>query len=223
VHRHSILVVEDDPEQRFGLVQVLRAEGYVVAEADSAEAALEVLHSEPVDLLVSDYQLGGATGAWLARIAGLALYPAAPRALLMTGHDRISDADGLRVLHKPIDISRFLAEVRQALLVAPAPTSDPTAPSQRIAFILYVSDSLLSGRTLKALRDLFGGYDESQIALTIVDLSRDTAHQAEEHRVVVTPTLLKTFPAPRVWIVGDFKDAKVVDGLLQQAGVEARK
>jgi CheY-like chemotaxis protein len=223
VSRHRVLLVEDDRDQRSGLADILRAEGYDVAEADSAEVALVVLQSQPFDLLISDYQLGGATGAWLARIATVALQPSALRTLIVTGHDHVNDADGLKVLRKPLDVDRFLAEVRQTLTFQPVAPTDSREPAQRIAFILYVNHSLSSGRTITALRELFAGYDDSQIGFTIVDLSRQGEHQAEEHRVVVTPTLIKTFPAPRVWITGSVEKVAIIEGLLHQAGVEARK
>ena len=56
-----------------------------------------------------------------------------------------------------------------------------------------------------------------------IDLSEQGREQAEEHRIVVTPTLLKTFPAPRVWIAGEFDRPQVLQRLLEQAGVQARK
>ena len=216
-----ILVVEDDPDQRIGLAELLRAHGHAVIEAASAESALAALAGEPVDLLVADYQLGGATGAWLARIAGRT-QPTAPRAILVTGHDSIRDAEGLTVMRKPIDVDRFLALVDRALDEPPLDAASIDRPAQRIALVLYVTDSLPSRKARRTLHALLDRYEPSQVALTVVTLSAATGQQAEDHRVVVTPTLLKTFPAPRVWVTGELEPPLIVERLLQQAGVEAR-
>jgi DNA-binding response OmpR family regulator len=215
----QILLVEDDIDQRSALAAVLREAGYDVAVASSAEDALDLLDRQQFDLLIADYQLGGATGAWLARVAIRTLHETSPRMLLMTGHEGIGDTAGLDVLTKPLDIPEFLSRVAAAL--AHDDAADAVAPSQRIAFILYVSDSVASRRTIRALEALLAPYDRSQIALTIVDLSKAASHQAEQHRIFATPTLLKTFPAPRVWIAGELNRPAVVVRLLEQAGVTA--
>jgi CheY-like chemotaxis protein len=218
-----ILLVEDDADQRTVLADVLRADGYDVVEAGDAERAIELLPRHQFDLMIADYQLTGATGSWLARVATTTARPGSLRALLVTGRDDIADSDDLKVLRKPLDMPRFLADVRQALSAAPVEATWSRGATERIAFVLYVSDSLASRRTVAALRKVLANYDESQIALTIVDLATQPAEQAEEHRIVVTPTLLKTFPAPRIWIAGEFNQPSIVTRLLEQAGVEARK
>jgi len=218
-----ILVVEDDPDQRCALAEILRGEGYEASEAESAEGALDLLQHQPYDLIVTDYDLGGATGLWLAQIATRTASKA-PRALLVTGHERIDEAtDGLKVLRKPLDLPRFLAEVDQALRFEPEPIAQSLVPPQRIALTLYVSESLSSRRTLRELQTLLEQYEAPQIALTVVDLSKEPADQAEEQRVVVTPTLLKTFPPPQVWVAGELRDPDVVVALLDQASVEMKK
>jgi CheY-like chemotaxis protein len=219
----SILLVEDDPDQRSGLAELLRRQGYDVTEAGSAEQALAVLDARHVDLVITDYQLGGATGSWLARMAARGMNPGSPRAILMTGHDHLADAAGLTVLRKPLDVPRLLAEVAAAIDTAGAPPAPPPGPVQRIALVLYVNDALPSRRVRKALTSLLASYDPAQIALTIVDLTAGAGQLAEEHRVVAAPTLVKTFPAPRVWIAGEFQQPAVVERLLDQAGVEARR
>jgi CheY-like chemotaxis protein len=217
-----ILLVEDDEDQRVGLAELLRREGYAVTEAEDAEMALERLQTEAFDLLVSDYQLGGATGTWLARVAAQSLRHAAQSILIVTAHDLIADVDGLTVLHKPLDIDRFMSEVKQALVFRATAETEPRTAAQRVALILYINNALPSQRTRKTLQTVLDEYDPAQVAFTVVDLSADTAHQAEQHRVVATPTLLKTFPAPRVWIAGEFAERDLVRRMLDQAGVERR-
>jgi len=215
----QILLVEDDTDQRAAVAQVLRAEGYAVTESESAEDALEILERQRFDLMIADYQLGGATGAWLVRVATSSMSGASLRALLMTAHEGVPDTEGLTVMAKPLDFERLVSTVATALSPE-RPHNTPHPPSQRIAFILYVNDSESSRRTRETLETLLAPFEPAQIALTIVDVSTESPNQAEEHRIVATPTLLKTFPAPRIWISGDLANSRFVLRLLEQAGVE---
>jgi DNA-binding NtrC family response regulator len=219
--RGTILIVEDDPAQRDALAALLRQQGHDVREAGSAEEALARLEEDAIDLVVADYQLAGATGTWLARVAARSLHRPPRRAIIVTGHETVADIDGITVLRKPLDIDRFMDAIGLAL-DAPAPPQPLDGPAQRIALVLYVTDSLASRRVRKSLETLMARYDVSQIALTIVELTPETAAQADEHRIVVTPTLLKTFPAPRVWITGELEPPAILERLFRQAGVEAR-
>jgi DNA-binding NtrC family response regulator len=64
-----VLLVEDDADQRRLVASVLAGEGYVVAEAASAEAAAAELARAPVDLVLSDWRLGSGDGMeLLARV-----------------------------------------------------------------------------------------------------------------------------------------------------------
>ena len=63
--KQTVLVVDDEKNIRKTLRMVLESEGYAVAEAESAEQALEVLRSEPVDLGVFDIRLPGMDGLTL--------------------------------------------------------------------------------------------------------------------------------------------------------------
>jgi DNA-binding NarL/FixJ family response regulator len=64
-----ILVVDDHPAVRWGLVQLLddQPDMTVVAAAETAEAALARAASEEVNVAVIDYHLGGRNGLWLTR------------------------------------------------------------------------------------------------------------------------------------------------------------
>jgi DNA-binding NtrC family response regulator len=63
----AILVVDDDPASRDGLVDVLRDEGYEVRPAESAEEALEILETSEFELVVSDLRMPGMDGIALLR------------------------------------------------------------------------------------------------------------------------------------------------------------
>ena len=99
-----VLVVEDDFLIRMTLTEALEGEGFVVIEADSGEAALVQLRSDPsICLLMTDMQLSGSLdgGALVAAVrAENAILPI----IYMTGRpDRIGAVDPAReiVVAKP--------------------------------------------------------------------------------------------------------------------------
>ena len=85
-----VLVVEDDEGLREALVDTLALAGYQWLEAESAEHALVLLKSEPIDIVVSDVQMAGMDGLALLRSIKLQ-WPKMP-VLLMTAYANIEDA-----------------------------------------------------------------------------------------------------------------------------------
>ncbi len=85
-----VLVVEDDAGLREALVDTLALAGYQWLEAESAEQALVLLKSEPIDIVVSDVQMAGMDGLALLRSIKLQ-WPKIP-VLLMTAYANIEDA-----------------------------------------------------------------------------------------------------------------------------------
>ena len=61
IHRSTVLVVEDDEDQRFLIGTLFEESGFDVLECDSAEAALELVHEQAdrVALVFSDVRLNG--------------------------------------------------------------------------------------------------------------------------------------------------------------------
>ncbi len=65
-----ILVVDDDPDVRWIIAQDLQEIGYVVTQADSGRAALEILErNTPCDLMVADLVMPGLSGLDTLRLA----------------------------------------------------------------------------------------------------------------------------------------------------------
>ena len=64
-----LLVVDDHPAVRLGLVRLLddQPDFEVVAVCRTAEAAVARAESEPFDVAVVDYHLGGRNGLWVSR------------------------------------------------------------------------------------------------------------------------------------------------------------
>ena len=60
--QQSILVVDDDPEMRALLLDVLRNEGYDVAEAKDGTEAVLALRARQFDLILMDKNMPGPSG-----------------------------------------------------------------------------------------------------------------------------------------------------------------
>ncbi len=117
-----ILVVDDEPQLRRALRSTLSALGFVVADAETGEAALEKLREDRFDLVLLDINLPGLSGIETCR---------AIRArsdigvLMLTVRDRAEDkiqaldagADGY--VTKPFDVNELLARIRSTLRRAP--------------------------------------------------------------------------------------------------------
>jgi putative nucleotidyltransferase with HDIG domain len=63
---HSVLVVDDDVSLRPILAAWVNHFGFYATEADSAEAALELLDRKPTDIALCDVNMPGHNGVWLA-------------------------------------------------------------------------------------------------------------------------------------------------------------
>jgi CheY-like chemotaxis protein len=65
--KRRILVVDNEPQRRDGLKQLLRERDIDTLEADSCETALQLLTGEGVDLVLSETELPGKSGHFLLR------------------------------------------------------------------------------------------------------------------------------------------------------------
>ncbi|MCL6264682.1 sigma-54 dependent transcriptional regulator [Craterilacuibacter sp. RT1T] len=123
-----VLVVEDDADLREAIVDTLALAGFAVLEASDGHAALALMQTEPVGLVVSDAQMAPMDGYTLfAKLAES--YPAVPF-ILMTAYGVIERAiDLLRAgaahyLLKPFEPKALLAEVEKHILPLPAAQMD---------------------------------------------------------------------------------------------------
>ncbi len=111
---HRILVVEDDPDIREALGEILVDEGYDVVAARCGDEGLRRLHSERFDVVVSDYSLPGRTGTAMLRAAA-ADGCLASRAILMSAHPKPVVDRGVTFLRKPLDLDELLREISEAI------------------------------------------------------------------------------------------------------------
>lgn len=116
----AILCVDDEPNILSALRRLFRAQGYRVHVADSAQAGIELLEREAVDLVISDMRMPGMNGADFLEIVR-ARWPGALR-LLLTGYADVDSILGAinrgeiyRYVTKPWDDSDLALLVRHGL------------------------------------------------------------------------------------------------------------
>jgi two-component system OmpR family response regulator len=115
--RH-VLIVEDDSELAFVLVQVLEQEGYRVTAAASRVEALGVLGQGGVDLIVADSVLRGGNGDDIAKAAGQGEVPV----IMISGEpERIARLRGgaIPFIEKPFRTAALVRLVAQLLAEHP--------------------------------------------------------------------------------------------------------
>ena len=118
-----ILVVDDEPQLRRVLRSTLSALGFIVADAESGEAALERVREEKFDLILLDINMPGLSGLETCRAIRA---KSEVSILMLTVRGRTEDkiealdsgADGY--VTKPFDVNELLARIRAALRRAPA-------------------------------------------------------------------------------------------------------
>jgi CheY-like chemotaxis protein len=233
-----ILCVDDDDEIREMLGAIFQGEGYDVSLAATAREALQSLSERHHHLVITDYRLPDDNGAWMLREAAARGLLRDTEALIITAGPTPPDASNVRVYKKPLDVDDFVAKVD--LILAPAREAEvdkarrnlatmnqPAArhvSTRRIEFTLYISTA--SPSSLKALRNLqrlLEEFEPRHVVLNVCDLSREMPPSVDEDRIAFTPTLVKRFPEPRAWILGDLEDSKVVTDLMVHSGVERKK
>lgn len=223
-----VLVVEDQDDVRLMLVTVLQMEGYRVDEAANALQGLDCLKAHRYDLVLTDYAMPGGTGTWMLQQAARDGRIDQTAALVVTAHpELVRPATGFTVVGKPIDLDRFLEQVRRILKMSDQPTQTaPEAPGApegagpaKIELVLYVSPaSPASMQAQGNMERVLDGFNRADVAYSVCDLQQN-AESADQDRVVFTPTLVKRYPVPRLWIIGDLRDGDIVADLLRTSGV----
>jgi DNA-binding response OmpR family regulator len=118
-----ILVVDDHEDIRLLLRYELAPEGHEVLEAEHGQAALDLLASEPVDLILLDIMMPILDGWEVLRRLDHGACP--PVVVITAGQNESHIAEllelgALDVILKPFDIDWLLRLVEAVLLVDPA-------------------------------------------------------------------------------------------------------
>ena len=117
-----ILLVEDDDLIRGNTGEMLKEAGFVVVEAASAEEALMALQTAPVDVLVTDLNLPGASGRELAEKAR-ALRPDAIVIFATGDPGAVANEIDCVVLPKPYNATALASAIRFGRSNEPVPTT----------------------------------------------------------------------------------------------------
>ena len=241
VRTHSepnrILVVEDQADVRMMLVTALRMEGYAVDQAADAHGGLEHLGAGRYHLVLSDYAMPGGTGTWMLEEAARTGRLGDTPALILTAHPGVADLADVEVVAKPLDLDRFLEQVRQVLCV-PAEAEDDPPESEagvrdahdaergrqaehKVELVLYVSSA--SPASLQAQQNferVLHTFDRRQVKFSICDLGSNPSAGVAD-RIAFTPTLVKRFPEPRMWVLGNLREPQILADLLRVYGVDS--
>ena len=127
----TILVVEDDPDLREVITEVLSDEGYHVYEAIDGQRALERIDTIAPDLVLSDIRMPRLTGIELAERLRQRRDPI-PIVLMSTSSNAPPDG-GFLFLAKPFSLDDLIALV--ARILSNRPLSRSTR-SRNLAFLL---------------------------------------------------------------------------------------
>lgn len=213
-----VLYVEDDADIREFVETLLTGEGYdVTAVGTAEEAAAELMERRP-HLVLTDYNLPGRNADWMLSQARERGWLEGTRVVLLTGTTQPPGVAGCRVLQKPVDVDVLLSALNDAqterLRDLPRPPSG-TEPALKLR--LYVTGT--SRELQKAVRNLqrvLKKVDASRIELQLCDVADRSLPlpSLDEDRVVVTPTLVRTHPLPKVWAFGDLSRIEVVEEMI---------
>jgi DNA-binding NtrC family response regulator len=147
-----ILIVDDDRLVQATASAALEGMGYLLFLAGDVQGAVAVLREEPVDVVVTDHLMPGATG--LSLLSTMREHLPEPRRILMSGHAdvglalaAINQAQVFRFLQKPIDPSAL----RLAVLAA-VDDLERERETREIADLVRASQVLGTGHVARTRR-----------------------------------------------------------------------
>ena len=228
-----ILIVEDQDDVRRMLATALGIEGHQVDEAGTAAEGLKCLQQTSYDLVLTDYAMPGGTGTWMLQEASRQGLMSGTVALIVTAHPDVRELQDVEVISKPLDLDNFLNQVKHILAsgrqerVSPPASAEDTSRSgvrnrHRIELVLYVSSASPNCVTARSnLERLLEQFEASQVRYKVCDLERDP-FAGEADRIAFTPTLVKRYPEPKMWVLGNLREPQIVADLLRACGVEPK-
>jgi DNA-binding response OmpR family regulator len=119
----TVLVIDDDPDFRGLLADVLRERGYTVATAHDGASGLVLLHTIAVNLILLDLEMPGMSGIEFLSLWNSDARSGAP-IVLMSGATRIDipPASYATQLPKPFPLQGLLEVVARFVVAQPGRT-----------------------------------------------------------------------------------------------------
>src|SRR6185295_5527803 len=114
----TILVVEDDAENRTAMVKVLEGAEYKVLETDNGQQAIDIINDEDIDILVTDLRLPVMDGVELLKRAKAASQEL--EVIMITGHGTVEIAveaikeGAYDFITKPVRKAQLLRAIEKA-------------------------------------------------------------------------------------------------------------
>lgn len=215
--RLRLLIVEDHPETRELMTELLATYGYDVTAVESAERGLEELRSRAYAVVISDHWLeGGETGTWLLCTASAEGLLDETRAIMCSAERRLDGVpDGIPLMRKPIDFAALDGAIRQMI-------AEPPRSIRRKRATLYVTTSAASARARDQVARWRGQLEARGVEIVIVDLEKEPSRrEAEADRVAATPLLVLQGESVCARLIGALDEADV-DELLDVVAPRAR-
>ncbi len=212
-----LLIVEDDQDGREMLTELFRLHDWEVTPVPTTKEAMVELRAGGFDVVISDENLFGSSGSAMLREAseegllhdvGALMYTAEPGELELP--------PGVRVLQKPLGITRLLDEVAAvARAEAEAPSSSKRAPVQ---LVLYVTDSPESRRALRTMQGVLDDLKAPRVRVLIHNLDHDHDAPAEGEARVAAPRLVQCCPGETEdhELLADLESTRSVAALLTE-------
>lgn len=216
-----LLYVEDDNDLRAMLEVLLRREGYDVTAVAAAEDAIVELQSGRYQLLLTDYNLPNKNANWMLQVAGAAGWLQNVHVIVLSATVDPVGVAHYHLLQKPVDVSVLFATLDEVVadVEVSEDRSDPGMPvDATVALTLYITGtSRESTKALRNVRRVMRKFDRTRIRLTVCDVTAPSVQLSdvlEADRVVVTPTLVRQRPLPKLWVFGDLSDDGPVEDLI---------
>jgi DNA-binding response OmpR family regulator len=135
VHRKTVLLVDDDEWISNLLAELLREEGYLVLQANTAAMALELAAERAPDVIVLDLRLPDASGVDVLRELRARTETAETPVLVISGYlDALTGAmlsrrekRATELMPKPLDLTEFFHQVERAAQLEPVRHEESTA------------------------------------------------------------------------------------------------
>jgi len=229
---HSILIVDDNPNNLSVLSGILNAEGYKVRPALSGELALRAIELQHPDLILLDIRMPGMDGYETCR--QLKARPATQDipVLFISALNEIGDkllafrSGGVDYLSKPFQAEEVLARVRTQLNLSDTRKSLAATNAQLRAMM----EQLVQAEKLKSLEFLAAGVahelntpigNAMLAADTMATLAREcTKAQAQDHSAAMFQDLLATCTDASALILRNLHRARKLINSLKEVSVD---